>query len=282
MKFVSAVSIALIMAFPATAFPPLFKPNATPEQDVAFFRDFFTSKFPGLPDTEFANGMYAMDEVLRQNWEQIEEFPPYEPFIEDGETVWNTPFGDGHRYEECFGQPGVVHNYPQWNREQGEVVTLALAINQCRKKFNTKPLRYGKKEILALQAYMAYQSRGNKLNVVVPTDDPRALEAYNEGKRFYFSRRGQLSMACYHCHFDTAGMRIRANVLSPARGQATHWPAYRSKWGGMGGIHRRYRGCNKQVRAKPFAQQSREYRNLEYFHMHLSKGIELNGPGARF
>jgi sulfur-oxidizing protein SoxA len=108
------------------------------------------------------------------------------------------------------------------------------------------------------------------------------LEAYKQGKKFYFSRRGQLNLACYHCHFDNAGKNIRANVLGPALGQTTHWPAYRSKWGDMGSLHRRYKGCNKQVRAKPFDFQSKEYRNLEYFHTFLSNGIPVNGPGSRF
>jgi sulfur-oxidizing protein SoxA len=56
---------------------------------------------------------------------------------------------------------------------------------------------------------------------------------------------------------------------------------YRSKWGELGTLHRRFGGCNKQVRAKPFKPQSEEYRNLEYFLTHMSNGIEFNGPSAR-
>jgi sulfur-oxidizing protein SoxA len=49
----------------------------------------------------------------------------------------------------------------------------------------------------------------------------------------------------------------------------------------MGTLHRRFSGCNKQVRAKPFAPQGEEYRNLEYFMTYMNNGLELNGPGAR-
>jgi sulfur-oxidizing protein SoxA len=157
-----------------------------------------------------------------------------------------------------------------------------MAINKCREANGEKPLKYGKDDMLALQAYIAYKSRGSRTSVIVPKDDPRALEAYNAGKKFYFSRRGQLNLSCFHCHFDNAGKNLRSNVLGPALGQTTHWPAYRSKWGSMGSLHRRYKGCNKQVRAKPFDLQSAEYRNLEFFHTYLSNGIPTNGPGARF
>jgi len=49
----------------------------------------------------------------------------------------------------------------------------------------------------------------------------------------------------------------------------------------MGTTHRRYGGCNKQVRAKPYKSQSAEYRALEYFHTYMSNGLVVNGPGAR-
>jgi hypothetical protein len=45
--------------------------------------------------------------------------------------------------------------------------------------------------------------------------------------------------------------------------------------------HRRFVGCNKQVRAKAFKPQGDEYRNLEYFLTYMSNGIPWNGPGAR-
>jgi sulfur-oxidizing protein SoxA len=223
-----------------------------------------------------------MDPIMRVNWEAIEEFPPYMPTVEQGGVLWNTKFRNGKGYEYCFTGADIATNYPRWDRDSGEVETLPLAINRCRKANGEEPLKYGKQDMLALQAYVAYKSRGNPTNVLVPPDDPRALEAYQQGKKFYFSRRGQLNMACYHCHFDNAGSKVRANVLSPALGQTTHWPAYRSKWGSMGSLHRRYKGCNKQVRAKPFDFQSKEYRNLEYFHTFLSNGIPVNGPGSRF
>ncbi len=279
---IGLVLIGLTLVPFSAAQEMLYRSGNTPADDIKLFRDYFKRKFPNLPWTEYANGMYAMDPVMRQNWEQIEEFPPYQTAIDQGEELWNTPFANGKRYIDCFGSAAVLQDYPKWDRRLGTVVTVPMAINLCREQHGEAPLKYGKEDILAIHAYMAFQSRDKPTRVAVPKDDPRALAAYNQGKEFYFARRGQLNLACYQCHFDPAGQKIRANVLSPALGQTTHWPTYRSKWGSLGDVHRRYRGCNKQVRAKPFDLQSEEYRFLEYFHTHMSNGIPLNGPGSRF
>ncbi len=256
--------------------------SAGPEDDVRLYQDYFKKRFPSIDFQEFANGVYALSTQMRENWEAIEDFPPYEPFIERGESMWNTEFANGKSYADCFPNgPASNHLYPQWSKEQGKVITLALAINQCREVNGEKPLKYKKGPINDILSYMAFESRGQVTNVVIPADDPRALEAYEKGKEFYFTRRGQLNFSCDHCHFGSAGMNLRSDVLSTAVGQTTGWPVYRSRWGAAGTLHLRYAGCNKQVRAKPFAAQGEEYRNLEYFHTHMSNGFVLNGPSSR-
>jgi sulfur-oxidizing protein SoxA len=161
------------------------------------------------------------------------------------------------------------------------VVTLPLAINECREANGEKPLKYKKGPIADILSYMEFESRGQITNVEIPDDDPKALEAYEKGKQFYFARRGQLNFSCAHCHALNAGNRLRTEILSPAYGHTTHFPVYRSKWGEMGTLHRRFSGCNKQVRAKPFEAQGEEYRDLEYFLTYMQNGLPLNGPGAR-
>ncbi|MYD75372.1 MAG: sulfur oxidation c-type cytochrome SoxA, partial [Gammaproteobacteria bacterium] len=89
------------------------------------------------------------------------------------------------------------------------------------------------------------------------------------------------NFSCFDCHGVGAGKSVRLEKLSPALGHVTHWPVYRSKWGAIGTLHRRFGGCNKQVRAKDFKPQGQEYRELEFFLTYMNNGHELNGPGAR-
>jgi sulfur-oxidizing protein SoxA len=255
---------------------------STPEEDQALWQSYFEKRFPQVPKQDFANGVYAIDPVGRENWEAIEEFPPYETAISNGEEMWNTAFANGKSYSDCFPDgPAIAGKFPHWDKEKGMVMTLPLAINECRTANGEKPLKYQKGPIADLLSYIEFESRGQVINVEIPKDDPRALEAYEKGKHFYFARRGQLNFSCASCHVGNSGTTLRTEILSPAFGHTTHFPVYRSKWGEMGTLHRRFSGCNKQVRAAPFEPQGEEYRDLEYFMTYMNNGLELNGPGAR-
>ena len=255
---------------------------ATPEQDRLALREFFAQRFPKLDLNDMINGLYAFDEGAREQWLEMEDFPPYEIAIEDGEAAFGTTFANGKTYADCFenGGVGIKQNYPYFDADSGEVITMELAINKCRTDNGEEPLPWMTGELAEIASYMAYTSRGNKMNVVIP-DDPRALAAYEAGKEYYYTRRGQLEFACENCHMQSAGNLLRADRLSGMLGQATHWPVYRSKWGDIGTLHKRFSECNLQVRAKPFEAQSQVYRELEYFLSYMSNGMELNGPASR-
>lgn len=256
--------------------------HASPEKDREELGNYFANRFSGVATEEFANGAYAYDKAGRESWEAIEEFPPYEMAIDEGQEMWDKAFANGKSYKDCFADgPAIAHHYPHWDKEQAMVMTLPLALNQCREANGEKLLKYKKGSINQLLSYITYESRGNKTQVVIPEGEAGALAAYEEGKTFFFTRRGQLNFSCANCHIQNAGNKIRSEILSPALGHTTHFPVYRSKWGTVGTLHRRFTGCNKQVRAKPFKAQGQEYRNLEYFLTYMSNGLELNGPGAR-
>lgn len=275
-KLLSIVAaLGMVATLPYTA-------DASPEQDLKEFREFYKKRFPNVPFDDYVNGVYALDAESRSQWEAIEDFPPYELNIENGKRLFETPFKNGKTYASCFpnGGKGISQNYPMFDTAKGEVVTLESAINACREANGEKPYKYKKGDIADVSAYMAYTSRGKKVNIVVP-NDPRALAAYERGKQHFYAKRGQLNMSCADCHMYNAGNHVRADLLSPALGHVTHFPVYRSKWGELGTIQRRYDGCNAQVRAKPYSAQGDEYKSLEYYHSYMSNGLEVNGPGAR-
>ena len=257
--------------------------TAGPEEDRTAMLEYYTGRFPDVPLQEFANGLYAFDEIAREQWIEMEDFPPYEIAIEDGQALFEASFANGKSYADCFdnGGIGIRQQYPYFDTDAGEVVTLELAINQCRAANDEEPLPYLIGDLAAISAYMSYTSRGNTINVEVPQDNPSALAAYESGKQYYYTRRGQLNFACMSCHVQSAGLMLRGDRLSTTLGQATHWPVYRAKWGEIGTLHKRITECNSQVFAKPLEAQSIEYRNLEYFLTYMSNGLELNGPASR-
>ena len=277
----STVALALAaLAGHATNVAAAERPD--PATDSRAFRDFFTHKFPEVKLEEFVNGPYSLNEDMRKQWQEKEEFPPYEFAVEAGREMFETPFRNGKRYADCFdnGGTGIRQNYPYFDAAEGKVVTLELALNRCRESNGEAPYSYVKDEMASLTAYMAFTSRGKPMDIKIP-DDARALEAYENGKRYFYTRRGQLNFSCASCHVQSPGERIRAEILAPALGILNAMPIYRSEWSGMGTISRRFTTCNSQTRAVPLEPQSDEYRDVEYYLSYMANGLPIAGPGAR-
>ena len=253
-----------------------------PERDFKVFREYFTKKFPKVPLNDFVNGPYSMNEDMRKQWIEKEDFPPYDFALDRGKELFSAPFKNGKTFADCFPNKGIGirQDYPYFDEKRDEVVTLELAVNRCLQDNGEKPYSYVKDDMAAVTAYMAFTSRGKPFDIKIP-NNPHALQAYENGKQYFYQRRGQLNFSCASCHVQSPGERIRAEVLAPALGILNAMPIYRSEWGGMGTTSRRLTTCNSQVRATPLEPQDPEYRNLEYYLSYLSNGLPISGPGAR-
>ncbi|MBW7964559.1 sulfur oxidation c-type cytochrome SoxA [Bradyrhizobium sp. BR 10261] len=277
----SSLSAALV-ALALTSVRVIAADKVDPVTDAKAFQNYFFQKFPDVKHEDFANGPYSMNEDMKRQWREKEEFPPYEFALDAGKEMFATPFKNGKTYADCFpnGGIGIRQNYPYFDTREGKVVTLELALNRCREANGEQPYSYVKDEMASLTAYMAFTSRGKPMDIKIP-DDPRALEAFENGKRYFYTRRGQLNFSCASCHVQSPGERIRAEVLAPALGILNALPIYRSEWGGMGTTSRRFITCNSQTRAVPLEPQADEYRDVEYFLSYVANGLPISGPGAR-
>lgn len=279
--------MSVIIGLPATGI-------ASPKDDLNAVRSFFKERFPNVKFEDYKMGLYALDKDRQEAWKEFEDFAPaYDDAVELGKTMFDKPFKNGKSYASCFenGGIGIRQNYPLFDTKSGKLVTLEGAINACREDNGEEKLGWSKGKIAAISAYMAFTSRGKKINIKVP-NDPRALAAFEDGKKTFFAKRGQLNFSCADCHIFNAGNLARSNQLSAVIGQVAGFPVWRKKWAtssksqsdvtrGLGTLHRRYGGCNKQVRAKPMKSQSDAYKNLEYFHQYLSNGVEVLAPSTR-
>ena len=204
-------------------------------------------------------------------------------WVDYGEELWSTAEGEaGKACADChddaadtMADTGV--RYPVYYKPWGKMMNLEQRINECREKnMKAEHWKWETRELLGMTAYVRNQSSGKPVNVKI---DGEVAPFYEKGKAFYNERRGQLDMACSNCHVDNAGTMLRANLLS--QGQANGFPTYRLKWQGVGSLHRRFRGCNKQVRATPFAYGADEYVNLELFLADRARGLPVETPAVR-
>lgn len=271
----------LLAIFSASVLLGAMGVNATPEQDRKEALRFYKDKFPNIKFDDYVHGALVFSPDAYSQYLSIMEFPPFESILEKGKKMWETPFKNGKKYADCFpgGGKNMAGNYPYFDGQLGKVVTYEMAMNSCRKANGEDEYAYSDMSTMGvLTAYARTLSDGMRVNIRV--EGPKALEAYEKGKRFFTERRGQLNFACAQCHFPNVSNVLRTEVLSPALGHTTHWPVFR---GGdtVWTLHQRYTMCNSQVRAKPFAHGSEEYNNLEYFHSYMSNGLPMQSSVFR-
>jgi sulfur-oxidizing protein SoxA len=251
-----------------------FTVNAGPVEDRKALIDFY--KEEALPNIKFEDYIYG---ALAMN-PDIMAFPPFAMDVDKGQKEWEKPFKNGKHFSSCFPDGGnnVAGNYPYFDDVAGRVVTFENAINACLNKNGEKELEYGDSEMGLLTSYAKSLSNGMKVNVKV--EGAAAIAAYEKGKAYYYSRRGQLNFSCASCHIDNAGNFLRSDQLSMLTGQATHWPEFRAGTDVVT-LQKRFIQCNQNVREKALKADSEDYNDLEYFMTYMSNGLPMQTPVFR-
>ena len=272
-------TIASLLAAAAVILLPI-PVQAGPEEDRTAFLGFYKKKFPEIAFENYVYGALSMNRDAYDQYVSIMDFPPFMNDVDRGKEIWEKPFRNGKTYASCFPNKGfgAAADYPRFDTTRQRVVTFENALNDCLKTHGEAELKYGSPELGLLSAYAKSLSNGTRIKVRV--DSPGALAAYEKGKQFWYTRRGQLNFACASCHLENSGHFIRSEQLSMMLGQASHWPVFR---GGtdLVTLQGRFRQCSSQVRAEPLEFNSDEFNNLEYFLTFMSNDLPIHAPVFR-
>ena len=183
-------------------------------------------------------------------------------WVLEGETLWSRKAGAaGRACADCHGEArtsmkGVAARHPAFDAAKGRPVTLEQRINQCRiDRQQAPPLAWESRELLALTAYVARQSRGLPIDIAI---DPRTQPFLDAGRATWDRRQGQLNLACSQCHDANWGRQLAGNVIPQAH--PTGYPLYRLEWQSLGSLERRLRGCLSGIRAEPYDVRRRRAR----------------------
>ncbi len=203
-------------------------------------------------------------------------------WVARGDELWRAPGANGKRCADCHGEDaasikGAAARHPRHDPSLGRLADLFGRIDACRQRHQGGPaLARESRDALALEAFVAHQSRG--LPVSVATDGP-ARAAWEKGRALYFTRVGQLNLACTHCHDERWGRTLLAETIS--QGHPTGWPAYRLEWQSAGSLQRRLRACFFGVRAAQPEYGSDDLLALELYLADRARGLPVESPGVR-
>ncbi len=215
---------------------------------------------------------------------QMDDFDnPGMIFVDQAIDQWATVDGEaGKSCASCHeGGPaefaGLRTVLPRWDEDAGGIQSMADYINECRtERMQADAWTWSSSKMTAMTALIGLESRGMPVNVVI---DGPASEAWELGKEIYYTRVGQLDMSCANCHEDNYDTMIRADHLS--QGQINGFPSYRLKNAKLNSTHARFKGCMKNIRAKPFGEGSDEFRALELYVASRGNGLSVEGTSVR-
>lgn len=223
-------------------------------------------------------------ELMSPENKTMQDDPSLNPamfWVGDGEALWQQKLGPQNKScSTCHGDVkksmrGVATQFPKVVK--GRLQTLEGQINQCRVGAQSSPaLAYESKELLALTALVAFQSKGMPITV---SENSANAPFMKKGRQIFNERMGQLNLSCAQCHEDRAGLKLGGSLIP--QGHPNAYPIYRLEWQTMGSLQRRLRNCMSGVRAQQFEYGSPEMAQLELFLMWRARGLPLESPGVR-
>jgi sulfur-oxidizing protein SoxA len=201
----------------------------------------------------------------------------------DGEAAWRRKAGAA-ACADCHGDArqsmkGVAARYPQFDPVRARPVDLEQRIQDCRTERQTGPaLQRESRELIALTAYVAHQSRGLPVEDMV-AKDPRLAPFLEAGRTRFFGRQGQIHLSCAQCHDDHWGKSLAGNPIPQAH--PTGYPIYRLEWQSTGSLQRRLRNCLIGMRAEPYEYGAREYVEFALYLAWRARGMKIETPAVR-
>jgi sulfur-oxidizing protein SoxA len=204
-------------------------------------------------------------------------------WVLDGEALWNRKMGAAEKAcADCHNDArasmkGVAARYPAFDKALGRPVNLEQRINLCRVNHQlAMPLPYESRELLALSAFVARQSRGMPMET---GDDPQLEPFIAQGRELFMQRQGQLNLGCTNCHDDNWDKHLAGSAITQAH--PTGYPIYRLEWQSLGSLQRRLRSCITGIRAQPYDYGAPELVELELYLMSRARGMPVETPAVR-
>jgi sulfur-oxidizing protein SoxA len=235
-----------------------------------------------IPQAERRSGFSFMTPE-NQSMQNDDTANPGMLFVLDGEALWKSKAGAaGKACADCHddaraSMKGVAARYPAFDKALGRPVNLEQRINLCRANHQqAAPLAYESRELLALTAFVAQQSRDMP---IVAGTDPQLAPFIATGRELFMQRQGQLNLGCANCHDDNWDKHLAGSAIT--QGHPTGYPLYRLEWQSLGSLQRRLRGCLTGIRAQAYEYGAPELVELELYLMSRARGMPIETPAVR-
>ena len=217
---------------------------------------------------------------------------PLSLWQDKGQALW-TDSTQGRSCQSCHGTVDTLKaaatQFPKLSpklsadgKQRLDLINLEDQIVHCRSRAGQPVAGLESDDVLALSALLHSAAKGLPIDVKSPVapDEQAPWQAHlSNGAKAYATRIGRLNLACVHCHDQSIGKQLRADVISP--GNPTGFPVYRISWQTLGSIDRRLRACYSGVQAQVPPAGDPVLRELELYLKVRAAGLAIEGPSLR-
>ena len=234
----------------------------------------------GVMETIYSGWLYREDDTRDLQRDDFDN--PGMVFVDRGLDTWNKPIGkNGESCAGCHQGPetlaGLRAVTPRVDAKTGKLMTVENYVDLCvTERMGLESWKWTGDQMKDMVALISMQSRGMVVNVAI---DGPAAPFWEKGKEIYYTRFGQLEMACANCHEQYQGKHIRSDHLS--QGQINGFPTYRLKDAGILTAQQRFVGCVRDTRAETFKPNSDEFKALELYVASRGNGLTVEGVSVR-
>lgn len=269
---------------PETVMPPwgghgIFS-DAEINDIVAFLK---TLKSPAPYKTELDNPDKRPAPVeKRENLDSIEN--PGMWAVDKAQELWKQKASSGFSCNTCHSDPKETFKtwaagMPKWEPRLNKVLGVEEFVTRHAKATTGDTWLMETDNNRAMSVYLHFLANGEPIKVDTTSADSKA--AIERGKALSARKVGELNFACTDCHGKSANRWIRGQWLGEPKGQADHFPTWRTSLQTIWDIRQRFQWCQVNIRADELPPDAKEYGDLELYLMTQNQGLKLSVPGIR-
>lgn len=247
---------------------------------VAFLK---TLKAPAPYKTELDNPDKRPAPIeKRENLDSIEN--PGMWAVDKAQELWKQKASSGFSCNTCHSDPKEsfktwAASMPKWEPRLNKVLGVEEFVTRHAKATTGDTWLMETDNNRAMSVYLHYLANGEPIKVDTTSADSKA--AMERGKALSMRKVGQLNFACTDCHGISANKWIRGQWLGEPKGQADHFPTWRTSLQAIWDIRQRFQWCQVNIRADELPPDAKEYGDLELYLMSQNEGLKLSVPGIR-
>jgi sulfur-oxidizing protein SoxA len=203
--------------------------------------------------------------------------------VDKAQELWKEKAASGFSCNTCHSDPAKFKTWaasmPKWEPRLNKVLGVEEFVTRHTKATTGADWLMETDDNRVMSVYLHYLANGEPIKIDTTSAESKA--SIERGKALSGRKVGQLNFACTDCHGISANKWIRGQWLGEPKGQADHFPTWRTSLQAIWDIRQRFQWCQVNIRADELPPDAKEYGDLELYLMSQNEGLKLSVPGIR-